>query len=561
MTSPDDRLAAVLLERGLLDPAALDRARRAAAVTRGRLAPTLASLGLLADRHVAEALAAVAGLPLLEAADYPGAPLFADTLSADFLRAGAVLPVAASGDAVVLAMADPFDGFTAQAVAWAVGRRVDRRVAVAGELEAALERLYAQGDGAESAVQAAEDAAEDADAERLKDLAGEAPVIRFVNRLIADAVAARASDIHLEPQPEGLRIRIRVDGLLRPLDPPPPGWAAAVVSRVKVMARLDIAERRLPQDGRIRLAVRGRDVDIRVSTLPTLHGEKVALRLLDRSAAIFDLADLGFGADALGRYLDLLARPNGILLVTGPTGSGKTTTLYASLLRLNDATGNIVTVEDPVEYQLAGISQVPVRPGIGLDFARVLRAILRQDPDIVMVGEIRDGETAEIAAQAALTGHLVLSTVHTTSAAGTVTRLRDMGVPDYLIASTVVGIAAQRLVRRLCPHCREAIAVPPELAERLALDRLAPPGAERRLFRPRGCHACDGTGFHGRCVVAEVLVMDEELRRAVLRQADSHELQRIAVAGGLRPLHEDGLLKALAGETTLEEVLRVTREA
>jgi general secretion pathway protein E len=368
-----------------------------------------------------------------------------------------------------------------------------------------------------------------------------------------------ASDIHLEPFEGRLRVRYRVDGALREVEAPPSRLALAVISRVKIMARLNIAERRLPQDGRIRLATRGREIDLRVSTAPSVHGESVVLRILDREGVSLDFVDLGFSDDAAATYLQLLENPHGVLLLTGPTGSGKTTTLYASLLRLNTDERKILTVEDPVEYQLEGIVQVQVKPEIELTFASALRSFLRQDPDVMMVGEIRDLETAQIAVQAALTGHLVLSTLHTNEAAGAVTRLLEMGVPDYLLTSTLNGVAAQRLVRRLCPDCREAYAPDKALIRRLKMDKLLPGGAPKTLYRASGCEACGGVGYRGRLGIIEVLAMSDEVRRLILTQADARAIEQAARAEGMRTLYEDALAKAAGGATSVEEVLRTTR--
>ena len=397
------------------------------------------------------------------------------------------------------------------------------------------------------------------DVERLKDLASEAPVIRYVNQLITRAAEQRASDIHIEPFEHHTRVRYRIDGVLREVEPLPGPYRQAVVSRLKIMARLNIAERRLPQDGRIKLAIRGAPIDLRVATSPTMHGESVGLRLLDRQSIPLDLPALGIGGDTLARFLSVVERPHGIVLVTGPTGSGKSTTLYASLARLNRVERKVLTVEDPVEYLLDGIDQTQVKQSIGLTFAHVLRSALRRDPDIIMVGEIRDRETAEIAVHAALTGHLVLSTLHTNSAAASVTRLLDMGVQDYLITSTVNGIAAQRLVRTLCPHCHVPYRPLPELIEQLGLQRY---GQEQELilYRAKGCDECHGTGFHGRTSLFETLVMSDAMRRLVLRHAESNEIHRFAVEEGMRTLYDDGMTKALAGITMIEEVLKVTRD-
>ena len=547
----------LLVARGRLEPAALARAERAQAETGERLDRVLTRLGLVGERDMAEALAEWLDLPLATREDYPALPLTEEALPAKFLKDSRVLPIALGENRVTLAMADPLDDFAAEAVGLRLSRTVERCVAVPAELEDALERLTGAGQGAlEQIAEAAETAAEDsteADVARLRDQASEAPVIRIVNLLIAKAVEARASDIHIEPFEASLRVRTRVDGVLRAVEAPPARLSAAVISRIKIMAGLNIAERRLPQDGRIKIVARGKEVDLRVSTLPTLHGEGVVLRILDREGAVLDFDALGFDAGTKDRLLGLLERPNGILLVTGPTGSGKTTTLYTALKHLNAPEKKILTVEDPVEYQLHGVKQVQVRPKIGLTFAHVLRAILRQDPDIIMIGEIRDLETAQIAVQAALTGHLVLATVHTNTAAATVTRLLDMGVEDYLLTSTLVGILAQRLVRRLCPDCREPYEALPELAR-----QIEPDGGAVTLFRPRGCAACNGTGYHGRAGILEILPMADEIRRLVLRHAESRELHKAALDLGMRSMHQDGLMKARAGLTSFEEVARVT---
>ncbi|MEO8927779.1 MAG: GspE/PulE family protein, partial [Caulobacteraceae bacterium] len=383
----------------------------------------------------------------------------------------------------------------------------------------------------------------------------DAPVVRAVNALIGRAAEAHASDIHIEPTEDVLKIRLRIDGALRDEEPLAPHLKSAFVSRIKVMAGLNIAERRLPQDGRLRLAVRGHDIDLRVATAPTIHGESVVLRLLDRSNLALDFETLGFTGQSLARYLRVLRQPHGIVLVTGPTGSGKTTTLYASLATLNTADRKILTIEDPIEYRLAGINQTQVSAGIGLSFATALRSFLRQDPDVMMVGEIRDLETAQVAVQAALTGHTILSTLHTNSAAAAVTRLLDMGVEPFLITSTLNAVLAQRLVRRLCPHCREVFVPTREMLA--ALDADEGLGHIDTLWRPVGCEACGGSGFSGRIAVLELLVVDAETERLVLARAEARDIQ---AAAGLTTMLDDGLAKAKAGLTTLEEVLRVTRE-
>ncbi len=553
----------LLIERGKLDQANFERAMRLREGSGERLNALLPKLGLVSERDLAQALSDQLGLPLVKAADFPDVPLLEDKLSPRFLRESHVLPLADDADGLVLAMADPLDSYAADAIRLISGRELLPRVAEPAELDAAIERLY--GDGAAEVGRVVEEVGDgeeeslDVDVERLKDLASEAPVIRLVNQMITRAVEARASDIHIEAFETRLRIRFRIDGVLHEVDPPPNRFRAAIVSRIKIMAKLNIAERRLPQDGRIKLAIRGTPIDLRISTLPTMHGEGVVLRVLDRQGVSLDFAALGITQANLKTYLGILERPHGIFLVTGPTGSGKTTTLYASLLRLNSEDKKILTVEDPIEYQLEGINQIQVTPGIGLSFANVLRSILRHDPDIIMIGEIRDAETAQIAVQAALTGHLVLSTLHTNDAAGTLARLLDMGIEDYLLTSTLNGVAAQRLVRTLCLHCRRREPALPELVDQLGLHRYVG-DQEIMLYHPVGCERCNDTGFHGRTSLVETLVLTDNIRRLILRRGEAMELHRAAVEQGMVTMYDDGIQKALAGITTVEEVLRVTRE-
>ena len=559
-----ETLGNLLIARGKLSDAGLTRARRLHEETGERLDLILTKIGLVSERDLAEALSEGLGMPLISTRDFPDAPVCPGQISINFLKSHRVVPLAETPEGVALAMADPLDDYAKEAVALSVGQSVLPRIALPADIDAAVERLYSDsGSALDGILDGHGDASEEdrlQDIERLKDSASEAPVIRLVNHLISKAVEARASDIHIEPFEGRLRVRYRIDGVLQEQESPPNALRQAVVSRIKIMARLNIAETRLPQDGRIKTAIRGREIDFRVSTVPTMHGETVVLRVLDRDAVALDLAGLGLSDEALRSYLTILEQPHGIVLVTGPTGSGKTTTLYASLVRLNDGRRKMLTVEDPIEYQLDGINQVQVQPQIGLTFAHALRSFLRQDPDIMMIGEIRDLETAEIAVQAALTGHLVLSTVHTNDAAGTVSRLLDMGVEDFLLASTLNGVTAQRLVRRLCPHCREAYTALPEVVEQLDLRRFGN-GEAPMLHRARGCEQCNGSGFFGRTAIQETLIMSDEIRRQVLKHADALDIQREAVAGGMRSMYQDGLRKAVEGVTSLEEVMRVTREA
>jgi general secretion pathway protein E len=519
-------------------------------------------LGMIDEREMAKYLAEFLGIPLATGKDYPSAPLFLGDLTADFLARAGALPLKETAEGLALAMADPTDGYTIKAVGLAAGRIVQPWAAVPSEIAAALDRLYGVGDtGAvirRTAATARATAAPE-DLKRLSDIASDEPVIRYVNWLIASAASSRASDIHIEASADRVVQRLRVDGLLRDIEPPPPGLHENIVSRIKVMASLNIAERRLPQDGRFRMVVEGRAIDLRISIVPTLHGESVVLRLLDRARAPLDLAELGFGGDLRRGLVRLLDMPSGMLFVTGPTGSGKTSTLYAALQQLNTRERKILTVEDPVEFQLPGINQIAVRPAIGLNFATLLRSLLRQDPDILLVGEVRDLETARIAAQASLTGHLLLSTLHTNDAVSTIIRLVDMGLEPYLLASVLRGIVAQRLVRCLCHACRQVYEPAPNLYERAGLSALA--AGPVMLYRAVGCAVCNGSGYRGRTAIAELSVVDERLQELILAQADQRALLEAAREGGMVDLYNDGLSKAVAGITSLEEVLRVTRAA
>ncbi len=551
-------LGEALLRLGQCDGQTLERGRRVAAETGQRLDAVLLQLGLVTERGLADAYAALLGVPIASPARYPEAPLLPDLLAPRYLRAARVMPLAIEDGALVLGVADALDEFAPAAVAHRTGMAVRVEIAVPIELEAAFGRLYPEGEAEETPGGGHGGEALEEDAERLKDLASEAPVIRLVNQIISRAVETHASDIHIEPFEDRLRVRYRYDGVLHEADNPSARLAPAIISRVKIMAKLDIAERRLPQDGRIKLAVRGTEIDFRVSTIPSLHGEKVVLRVLDRSSVVFDYEKLGLPAAVVRDWTRALELPNGILLVTGPTGSGKTTTLYTGLTAINAVSRNIVTVEDPIEYQLHGINQIQTKPAIGLTFATLLRSILRQDPDVIMVGEIRDLETAQIAVQAALTGHLVLSTLHTNSASATITRLRDMGLEDYLLTAVLRGVLAQRLVRRLCDACKREAEAPAELVERFDLKRRAA-GGRVRLWHAVGCAKCRSTGYRGRQAIAEFLQPNPEIEHLIFSKADQSEIERAAVTHGMVTMFQAGLDAALAGTTTIEEVVRSIR--
>jgi general secretion pathway protein E len=559
------RFGEILLAAGKLDPGNLDKALLLQQQEpASRIGEILVRLGLIGHGDVARTLSAQFELPVLAPDQYPEFPILEERVSTRFLREVRALPLAEDAEQLTVALVCPQDQETIAAFRVLTGRRIEVRIAVQDDFEAAFERLY--GSGRTAMGQIVEDIESvdvhdfDDDVQHLKDLASEAPVIRLVGLIIRRALETRASDIHIEPFENRLIVRYRIDGVMHEVESPPRRLSAAVISRVKIMANLDIAERRLPQDGRIKLRIQGKEIDLRVSTVPTMHGESVVMRILDKGGVPLNFESLGFEPDLLEKFTEILLRPHGILLVTGPTGSGKTTTLYTALSMLNKPEVKILTVEDPVEYQLEGINQIQVKPQIDLTFANALRSIVRQDPDVIMIGEIRDLETAQIAVQSALTGHMVLSTLHTNDAASTVNRLLDMGMEDYLLTTTVVGIQAQRLVRTLCKECRKPYRALPEMVAETGLGRHVADGAEVTLFEPVGCEHCAGTGFIGRVAIMEVMPMSDGVRSLVMRHATSGEIQKQAIAEGMMTMYEHGLRKVLAGTTTLEEVLRVTRE-
>lgn len=549
-TEFQQKIAETLLARGVLRPEQLARAQSARASGGGRVDLALTQLGLVAERDMALAYAQVLELPLATRESFPLSPVWPGRLSPSFLRKSRILPLAEEGGRLVVAMADPLDTPSNEALFLATGSYPDICVGVPGDIDAALLRLYGP-DETSGHNRAAPVGAFASDVQQLREQGSDAVAVRLVNQLITSAISSQASDIHIEPYDGALRVRYRIDGALTSAPTLDFSHHAALVGRIKVLSGLDMAERRKPQDGRCLINVEGRRVDLRVSILPTLHGEGVVLRVLDQTTAPLDLELLGFGPELQGHIATLIRQPHGVMLICGPTGSGKTTTLYAILRSLQKEQVKIVSVEDPVEYQIEGVNQIQVRPQIGLGFSEILRATLRHDPDIIMVGEARDSETAHIAIQAALTGHLVLCSLHTNDAAGAIARLADMGVAPYLLASTLRGVVAQRLVRKLCPACKKADPFAARAGQEIGL----PAGAG--AWGPGGCPACRHTGYSGRTVVAEFIPADEALQNLILARAGSAEIQRVCVAAGMRTLLADGLSKVAAGVTSLEEVMRV----
>jgi general secretion pathway protein E len=546
-----------LLASGKVSADDLRKVRRFSHEKGERIDRMLVDLGFLSEDDLLPILSKYHGVDLLEPSDLAGDPAVIEHVSIEFMRAAHIMPVAVSDGRILLAMTDPGDGATIDAVEQVTGLAVDPVLVRPRDLETRLESAFG-GNGSDSidddGVEVLND--DEEDVQNLRDMASEAPVIRLVNQIMSRAVESRASDIHIEPFENELRVRYRIDGVLHDIDAPPRTMTAAIISRVKLMAKLNIAERRLPQDGRIKLRLVGREIDLRVSSLPTLHGESVVLRILDRSSVVVDLSQLGFPSDTLDAFTGMIAQPHGLILVTGPTGSGKTTTLYGALDKINSPDKKIITIEDPVEYQLRGVNQIHVKAQIGLTFASGLRSIVRQDPDVIMVGEIRDRETAEIAIQAALTGHLVFSTLHTNDAPGAISRLLEMGVEDYLLASSLLGVMAQRLVRRLCSSCAVEKPLRAELAAQLASTRSGPL-TERDAA---GCAKCSDTGFHGRQGIYELFAADDPLRKLIVSRATADVIKTEAVRGGMRTLRDDGWRSVLDGVTSVSEILRVTQD-
>ena len=558
----------VFLERGLIDEEELRTALNLQAESREKLGKTLVDLGYVSERDSLAVVSEHLGIRAVSGPDYPEVPVLENVLTFQFMKQCKFVPIALEENQLTLAMTDPLDHATLDSVRQATGYQVQALLGAESEIMDELEKLYGSASSTlgriiegidEVNIDSLSDEIEDI--EQLKDLASEAPVIRLVNLLISRAIESRASDIHIEPFEKDLKVRYRIDGILHDVESPPKKLKAAVTSRIKIMAKLNIAERRLPQDGRIKLKVLGKDIDLRVSTLPTMYGESAVMRILDKSSSdIYDIRKLGFPQDSLRSFESLISRPHGILLVTGPTGSGKTTTLYCGLSKINLPDKKIITIEDPVEYQIDGINQIHVNPQIGLTFAAGLRHIVRQDPDVIMVGEIRDLETAEIAIRAALTGHLVFSTLHTNDAPSAITRLIDMGAEDYLIASSLLGVLAQRLVRVICPHCKVEAFPVAEMLDEIGFRRAGGHGGEDRFYEGRGCDRCSHTGFIGRIGIYELMIMNDDLRKLTVAKADAAQIRKKAMEHGMRSLRDDGWAKVRAGVTTLSEVLRVTQD-
>ncbi len=558
----------VFLERGLIDEEELRTALNLQAESREKLGKLLIDLGYVSERDCLAVVSEHLGIPAMSASDYPADPVIDNVLTFRFMKQCKFVPVALENNVLTLAMTDPLDGATLDSVRQATGCQVKAVLGAESEIMDVLEKFYGSAASTLGRIIEGidegdiENLDEIEDIEQLKDLASEAPVIRLVNLLISRAIENRASDIHIEPFEKDLKVRYRIDGILHDVESPPKNLKAALISRVKIMSKLNIAERRLPQDGRIKLKVLGKDIDLRVSTLPTLYGESVVMRILDKSNTnLYDIRRLGFPEDSLREFEEMIRRPHGIFLVTGPTGSGKTTTLYSALSTINLPDKKIITIEDPIEYQIDGVNQIHVNPQIGLTFAAGLRHIVRQDPDVIMVGEIRDLETAEIAIRAALTGHLVFSTLHTNDAPSAITRLIDMGAEDYLIASSLLGVLAQRLVRVICPSCKAEVHPVPEMLDEIGFRRGDPRDGPDHFYEGRGCDKCTNTGFTGRVGIYELMPINDDIRKLTVAKADSNQIRKKALENGMRSLRDDGWLKVRQGVSSIAEVLRVSQES
>jgi type IV pilus assembly protein PilB len=559
------KLGEVLIKANLITESQLEQALIQQKSEGGRIGSILIKLGCVNEEDVAQCLGQKYGIPYIDldtqTIDAPVTRLIPPTIAQKHL----VIPVSKTGTTLTMAMADPTNVFAVDDVKFMTGLNVRLMIATESSVRRAIERYYDSSETLQNVMASIEDAGMEVMEEHddsnlnigeLKQAVEEAPIIKLVNLILAEAIKRGASDIHAEPYEKAFRVRFRIDGILYEVMSPPMGMKNAIISRLKIMADLDISERRLPQDGRMKVKFKTREVDFRVSTLPTLFGEKVVMRLLDKSNLMLDMSKLGFAPQALAAFEEAIRAPYGMILVTGPTGSGKTTTLYSALDSLNQLETNIMTAEDPVEFNIRGINQVQIREHIGLTFAAALRAFLRQDPDVIMVGEIRDYETAEIAVKAALTGHLVLSTLHTNDAPSAVTRLLNMGIEPFLVASSVILILAQRLLRRVCTQCKTPVVVPPNALMDVGLTQEEVTAIT--CYKGRGCEACSSTGYKGRIAIYEVLTLTPELRDLILSGASALEIKRAAIRQGMQTLRMSGLAKLKEGVTTVQEVVRVT---
>ncbi len=559
-----NRLGELLIKKGLLNEEDLDRAIGQQSATSERLGKILVDMGFISEDNLYKTLSEQTDIPYLPQSGYPETPILDINFSLKFMREYKFFPLEIKDGTLVIAICNPLDMDTIDELRLFTNLKIRMYLSKESDVMSAIEHHY--GGGATTMEKIIEDMAEEElqllasgeeeDIDHLRDMASEAPIIKLVNLFISRAIEEVASDIHIEPFEEKLLVRLRVDGILHDIESPPKRIQAAITSRVKIMANLNIAERRLPQDGRVRLRVAGKKIDLRVSTVPTLYGESVVMRVLDRGSIFLTLEELGFPHERLVGFEHLIHKPHGIILVTGPTGSGKTTTLYAGLEKINSPDKKIITVEDPVEYQLSGVNQIQVNPKIGLTFASGMRSIVRQDPDIMMVGEIRDRETAEIAIQSALTGHLVFSTLHTNDAPSAITRLLDMGVEGYLVSSCLEGVLAQRLVRIICKNCKQ-----PVIPDKKAIEDMGVQAKDIRIiYSGRGCDICKNTGYHGRTGIFELLTITDPIRHMIIEKTGANVIRQKAIQLGLKTLRDNGWDKVKQGITTIEEVLRVTRE-
>jgi type IV pilus assembly protein PilB len=550
------QLGQILVEQGLLTPEQLRGAMQRQVETGRSLGRILVSSGAILERDLVRALAAQVGMEFIDLSEADVDPHAATTVPVSLAKRHALFPVRFEEGKLVVAMADPANVVAMDDVRTATKMELRVAIALRDDVMTAIDRYAAMADDIEAMADDLAEGGEDDDLASLTAVTEEAPIVKFVNLLISQAVADGASDIHIEPGERDLRVRYRIDGVLHEVMRSPKSIQSGVVSRLKIMAEVDIAERRVPQDGRISLSVGGKAIDLRFSTLPTVHGEKVVMRILDKTSVMLTLDDLGFLDHNEARFAESYTKPYGMILVTGPTGSGKSTTLYATLNVLNQPGVNCITTEDPVEYQLPGISQVQVNPKVGLTFASALRSILRQDPDVILVGEMRDRETAHIGVEAALTGHLVLSTLHTNDAPSAVTRLTEMGIEPFLVGSALDCVLAQRLARRVCSKCVEYVVPEAEVLKAAGFDDETVE-ARPRIPRAVGCSACSNSGYRGRLAVHEVMTVTEEIERLAVARASSEEIGRVAEEQGMRTLRADGLAKVLLGRTTIEEIGRV----